>query len=122
MDTGISHYTYNAINNAKLAANTNVSKQFYTNNVSNNGVRQSLEEVAQDFESIFISQMLQPMFEGIKTDGILGGGFGEEIYRSMLIDEYSKDIASGGGIGIADQIIEEMQAFIQGGNDEATNQ
>lgn len=58
-------------------------------------------KTGRQFEAQFMSQMLQHMFEGIKTDGMFGGGSGEEMFRSMLLDEYGKQIANhGNGIGI----------------------
>ena len=32
------------------------------------------------------------MFSGIQTDGLTGGGQGEEMFRSMMINEYGKAI------------------------------
>ena len=32
------------------------------------------------------------MFSGIKTDGLFGGGQGEEMFRSMMIDQYGKQL------------------------------
>lgn len=61
-------------------------------------------KAAQDFEAMFLSQMLQQMFTGIRSDGLFGGGQGEEMFRSLLIDEYGKDMAKRGGIGIAGAI------------------
>ncbi|MBI3446496.1 MAG: rod-binding protein [Magnetospirillum sp.] len=58
-------------------------------------------KAGRQFEAMFMSQMFQHMFEGIKTDGIFGGGSGEEMFRSLLIDEYGKMVANkGNGIGI----------------------
>ncbi len=56
-------------------------------------------KVGKQFEAQFVSQMFQHMFEGIKTDGVFGGGSGEEMFRSLLIDEYGKMVANRGGIG-----------------------
>jgi len=44
------------------------------------------------------------MFSGLKTDGITGGGQGEEMFRSLMINEYGKNIAQQGGFGIAAQM------------------
>jgi Rod binding domain-containing protein len=63
---------------------------------------------AQEFESQFLSTMTQSMFEGIKSDGLFGGGQGEEMFRSMLIGQYSKEMTNAGGIGIADKIYGEI--------------
>ena len=62
------------------------------------------EKAAKDYESVFISQMLGAMFSGIKSDGITGGGQGEEMFRSLMINEYGKSIAAQGGFGLADQM------------------
>jgi Rod binding domain-containing protein len=63
---------------------------------------------AQEFESNFISTMTQTMFEGLKTDGPFGGGQGEETFRSLLVDQYGKEMSQAGGIGIADKIYGEI--------------
>lgn len=58
-------------------------------------------KAGRQFEAMFMSQMLTHMFEGIKTDGFFGGGSGEQMFRSLLIDEYGKMVANrGNGIGI----------------------
>ena len=62
------------------------------------------DKAAKDYESVFISQMLGAMFSGIKSDGITGGGQGEEMFRSLMINEYGKSIAAQGGFGLADQM------------------
>ncbi|MGD9639240.1 MAG: rod-binding protein [Alphaproteobacteria bacterium] len=66
------------------------------------------KETAKDFEAFFISQMMEQMFSSIPTDGMFGGGHAEKVYRSMMLDEYGKDIAANGGIGIADQVVKFM--------------
>jgi Rod binding domain-containing protein len=63
---------------------------------------------ANEFESVFLNEMLGPMFAGLHTDGLGGGGTGEEMFRPMLIDQYAKAIQHAGGIGIADQIYAEL--------------
>ena len=62
------------------------------------------EKAAKDYESVFISQMLGAMFSGIKSDGITGGGQGEEMFRSLMVNEYGKSIADQGGFGLAAQM------------------
>jgi Rod binding domain-containing protein len=39
---------------------------------------------------------------------MFSGGQSEETYRGLLIDEYGKEIARAGGIGIADSIARQM--------------
>ncbi|MEO5373823.1 MAG: rod-binding protein [Alphaproteobacteria bacterium] len=67
-----------------------------------------MRKSAEDFEAMFISQMFKPMFEGISTDGPTGGGDGEKMFRSMLVDEYGKMLAHRGGFGIADAVMRTM--------------
>jgi len=67
-----------------------------------------IRDTAQNFEAVFISQMIKPMFEGISSDTMFGGGAAEDMYRSLMIDEYGKSIAKSGGIGIADSVMGEM--------------
>lgn len=67
-----------------------------------------MRKAAQEFEALFLSQMFGHVFEGLKTDGPFGGGHGERMYRSLLVDEYGKSMARAGGIGIADKVMQEM--------------
>lgn len=69
---------------------------------------QQIEESARDFEAMFVSEMIKPMFEGIETGGMFGGGKGEEIFRGFLIDEYGKMLAGTGQLGIADMVKQQM--------------
>jgi Rod binding domain-containing protein len=66
------------------------------------------EAAAKDFEAFFISMVLENMFAGIKTDGPFGGGNGEKIFRSVMIEEYGKQIVERGGFGIADMVQKEI--------------
>ncbi len=67
-----------------------------------------IDKAAEEFEAVFISQFLGAMFEGIKNDGPFGGGPGEGIFRSMMLDQYSKTIAGNGGIGLASAVKREI--------------
>lgn len=63
-----------------------------------------LEETAKEFEALFIAEMFSHMFSGIEVDPAFGGGQGEEMFRSLLVNEYGKAAAQGGGLGVSDQI------------------
>ncbi|MBK5962416.1 hypothetical protein CCR97_30130 [Rhodoplanes elegans] len=63
---------------------------------------------AQDFEAMFLNQMMQTMFTGVGEDGPLGNGPGTGMWRSFLIDEYAKSTVKAGGIGIAKQVYEQL--------------
>jgi Rod binding domain-containing protein len=64
-----------------------------------------LREAARDFEAFYLARALEPMFEGLSSEAPFGGGMAEDMWRSLLIDEYGKAIAKAGGIGIADALV-----------------
>lgn len=70
--------------------------------------REKVKETAEAFEATFLSQMLKPMFEGLSTEGLFGGGQAEATWRSFLIDEMAKTAVSAGGIGLAAPVMNEM--------------
>ncbi len=64
----------------------------------------AIGKASKEFESVFISQFLGSMFQGIPTDGPTGGGEGEEMFRSLLIDQYAQSLEKRGGFGLADAV------------------
>ncbi len=60
--------------------------------------------VAQDFETVFLTNMFENMFEGLDDDGPFGSGAGNGPWRSMLTEQYAKSVSQSGGIGVAQQI------------------
>lgn len=71
-------------------------------------------EAAEQFEAVFLAQMLAPMFETIPTDSFMGGGHAEKVYRGMMVEEMGKSIAKQGGVGIADSVYREMLKLQEG--------
>ena len=67
-----------------------------------------IKDTAREFEAVFLSEMLKPMFEGVEVNETFGGGKGEEIFRSMMIDEYGKNIASKNITGIQTQVMNKL--------------
>jgi Rod binding domain-containing protein len=63
---------------------------------------------AREFESMFLAEMLAPMFENLDTEGLGGGGMGEQMFRPMLVERYAQAIAQAGGVGLADSIVSEL--------------
>jgi len=70
---------------------------------------QSADQAASDFEGMFMSQMLQPMFNTVGVDKLFGGGHGEEMMRGFLVQEYGKALAKSSHFGIADAVRNELQ-------------
>ena len=65
-------------------------------------------KVAQDFEAFFLAQAMNSMFAGIESDKLFGGGEGENVYKSLLSQEYAKVAAKSGATGIADAVQREI--------------
>ncbi|NDF12880.1 MAG: hypothetical protein EB060_08745 [Proteobacteria bacterium] len=65
------------------------------------GDREKIRKAGDDFESVFLSQMIKPMFEGLQADPLFGGGSAEETWRGMMIDQYGKLISKAGGVGVS---------------------
>ncbi|MBI1300139.1 MAG: chemotaxis protein [Alphaproteobacteria bacterium] len=66
--------------------------------------KQHIEDIAREFEAVFLSEMLKPMFEGIETEGMFKGGKGEEIFRGVMLQEYGKILAEKDVTGIQTQV------------------
>jgi peptidoglycan hydrolase FlgJ len=65
-------------------------------------------KTAEDFEGLYLSQAFDTMFSGVGADSMFGGGTGETMFRSLLVQEYSKVAARAGGFGIADAVQREI--------------
>ena len=77
-------------------------------NITGKSDANQMRKVAKEFEAVFISQMLQPMFQDLGAEAPFGGGHGEEVWRTLQVQEYGKAITDAGGIGIADKVMREM--------------
>lgn len=66
------------------------------------------EAAAHDFESMFISQMVEQMFGDSIGKEAFGDDDSSEVYKGLMIDAYGKEIAKSGGIGIAAYVKTEL--------------
>lgn len=67
-----------------------------------------VEKTAKDFEAVFMAQMLKPMWDGIETDGMFGGGPGEDVMRDLLVQEYGKAMVRNDRHGLSPDIMNAM--------------
>lgn len=72
------------------------------------GSGKSPAKLGEEFESMVLSQLLAPMFEGLETDGPFGGGHGEEAMRSFFIGAMADQMAKRGGVGISSMMQKEL--------------
>lgn len=59
------------------------------------------KKVAKEFETMFVGMMLKSMRETVGKEKLTNGGHGEEMYRSMLDQEYAKAVTERGGVGLS---------------------
>ena len=56
-----------------------------------------------------LGEFLKPMFDTVDTShGLFGGGAGEEAWKPMLVQEFAKQIAKHGGLGLAKPVYDAM--------------
>jgi Rod binding domain-containing protein len=61
-------------------------------------------KAAADFETFFLSQVLETIQSGPSLESAFGGGPGESAFKSFLSEAYAKAIQRAGGIGLADRL------------------
>ncbi len=66
---------------------------------------ETLHRAAQEFEALFLEQILKAgHLPGTEEEGILGGSNAESIYRSLRDAELARAAAARGGFGIAEML------------------
>jgi peptidoglycan hydrolase FlgJ len=68
---------------------------------------EAVRHAAQEFEAVFLAQVLGTMTQGMAGDDLLGEGQ-DDVFRDMLNEEIAKLISRSGGIGVADAVLREM--------------
>jgi Rod binding domain-containing protein len=59
---------------------------------------------ATNFEAMFLNSMFSQMTSGLKGEGPFGDTPGTGVWRSMLTEQYSKNFAQAGGVGISTEV------------------
>jgi flagellar protein FlgJ len=71
-----------------------------------------LKQAAQQFESVFVQQVLEMMDKTIdRENSMLSGGSSEQYWRSMFNEEVAKSMCTspqGSGFGLAESIYKQM--------------
>ena len=62
------------------------------------------QKTSTDFEAMFLNSMFSQMTSGLKGEGPFGDTPGTGVWRSMLTEQYSKNFANAGGVGIATDV------------------
>jgi flagellar protein FlgJ len=66
-------------------------------------------QTAKDFEAMALGEMLGPMFNSVDSaHGMFGGGAAEQTWKPMLTQQLAKQMAAGGGLGLAIPVFQQM--------------
>lgn len=80
-----------------------------------------VRQQAEDFEGVFLNTLTKQLFSSIKTDeSAMGGGFGEDTWRSMQAEQMAGTMAQNGGLGIAEQLLPDLLAMQEAANRQNT--
>lgn len=67
-----------------------------------------LYQSCQDLEAVFLSKVMEVMLSSIPKSGFLEQGFADDTFRSMLYDEYAKEISKTNSLGISQMLFEQL--------------
>lgn len=70
----------------------------------------TLREATAEFESLFITQIMQAMRATVPESGLMGSGSGQRMFREMLDQELSRNVARSGGLGIGEILYRQLTA------------
>jgi flagellar protein FlgJ len=73
------------------------------NSEANRDIKE-IKRLSKEFEAIFLDLVLKSMRDSLPKSDLMGGGNGEDIFRSMLDSEYAKEIANQNMTGLARNI------------------
>ena len=94
----------NSINKFKEAIDNKFAQEKINTKESNN---KTLEDVAKDFESLFVYQMMKSSRKAKLAEGILSNS-ANDTYFSLLDQEYSKIISKNQSFGIAEALVRQF--------------
>lgn len=94
-------------NNSSVAQQAILAKMGAMANAKNMTPERA-QAVSKDFESLFVSQMMEPMFGDSVGADAFGSEDTDEIYKGLMVKEYGKLVVQSGGIGIASSIYKQL--------------
>jgi flagellar protein FlgJ len=69
-----------------------------------------MQEVAQEFQSLFVKMMLSSMRKQLNPENdMLGGGRAQEIFKDMLFDQYAMLISKDDSFTLDEQIVKQLE-------------
>jgi murein DD-endopeptidase MepM/ murein hydrolase activator NlpD len=83
--------------------------QTYMNNGTSRGGDDQLKKLAQQFESVFLTQLMSVMRENGGEGGFFEGTTGSDLYMSMMDQGLAQALSEKGGLGLAEPLYEYLK-------------
>jgi peptidoglycan hydrolase FlgJ len=95
----------------KMAFDPQILRPIQTSeeNVPTGNNRNSLKQLCQDFESIFINSLFQEMRKSIPDGGYLEHDLGKDIFQEMMDMEVAGEMSRKGGLGLGRLLYEQLR-------------
>lgn len=74
--------------------------------------QRALQEAAEQFEAIFLYQLMEQMRRTVPEGDLLGDRRAERIFQSMLDQEMADNFAQTQSVGLAKMIYEQMSRYV----------
>lgn len=80
-----------------------------------------LLDACQEFEAIFVKQMLTSMKKTVEKSGLIDGGMTEDIFEDWLYDEYAAQISKRGDLGLSQKMFHQLKGISGNGYQQGKN-
>lgn len=112
MDISLSSINSQSISDLSSTQKSNIETDEFKQALDNavqNGDDKELKKACVEFESYFLNMMFKSMRSTvISNDGIFAKSNAEKIFQDMLDEQMTKDMASAGGVGLADMMYKQL--------------
>src|SRR5437870_847581 len=79
-----------------------------TSSLGDHGSQGRLRELTQEFESLFVSQVMQSMRRTVPESRLIDHSSGQHLFQDMLDQELSRRIADSGGFGLGEILYRQL--------------
>lgn len=73
--------------------------------------KQELKKVCQEFEAIFLNQLMKSMRDTVPDSGLFEKGVAFNIVQSMHDEALTDELSRSGGIGLAKQLYDQLSKY-----------
>lgn len=72
-----------------------------------------LREACEEFEAIFVRQLLKEMREALPEASLFGNGVAGQFYSELFDWEIAKSVSKSSSLGLADVVFEQLSGFVR---------